>query len=64
MLTDTTIKQIIFFGKKKFKPSQISILTEATPSQIRRILNAKYVNKKKKKSDGKFRWEDFGGSVI
>lgn len=45
-LTDKIIGQILFLDKHKFQLNQIQLLTGISAGRIKRIINAKNVNKK------------------
>lgn len=46
-MSDATIQQILMLKKKRLTPSQIAFVVGERPSIIKRILNAKMINKQK-----------------
>lgn len=62
-LTDALINQILYLHSKKFKPSQIHVVTEVKPSVIKRICTSKMASKKKVYNYN-FRWEDYENKSV
>jgi hypothetical protein len=46
-MTDSIIAQIILLKKKKLTPTQIAFVVGETELKVKKILNSKFINKKK-----------------